>query len=714
MQLVPIGVRGDLYVGGDGLARGYLNNPMLTSERFVRNPFRDDTDTQLYNTGDHARFRPDGHIEFLGRTDLQVKIRGYRIELEEIETVLNQHPAVRRSAIVPGERNSLAEDSLVCYVVPRQQRALSVNELREYLKDKLPVYMIPSMFISIENFPLTPNGKLDRSKLPAPKPTFNESVVSARTEIEELVAQVWRDVLKLDTIGIHENFFELGGHSLLAVQIISRLRGIFDKDVPIPAIFDTPTIAGLATTIEKTISGGWNDLPPITHTPRDEPLPLSMNQEHLWYLDKAMPGTCFFNMPYVYQLSGDLNVGALEKALKQILSRHEALRTVFSEVDGHPVQIITDKVEFQLPLIDLRTQSAGDASERAAAQILEERLSPFDLAKGPLIRTTLIRLTDGESLLLLSIHHIISDYESILILRRELVALYASFVDEVPIQLDKLDTQFADFAVWERQMLKHNLFNSHLDFWQKQLVELPLQYQSRDNGTGRTKAFFHSGVGTINFDGNQLSRIKHLAMRESCTPFLLITAALAIFTHQLTGQREVRVGTLSSDRHRKGTEFVVGPMMNTLVLRLQIDPITSLANFLTRTRETVLAAFTHQKLPFEYLARALERNQKATRDGLFQILMIYNRASASINVPSLTLAPFEMNRLFVTNDTTLTACEMIIRLNDSSTKLSGTVTYNEEVFRSDVVLSLGESLMYVIEVMIREPCRLISTIGLGN
>ena len=338
LQPVPIGVPGELYIGGAGVARGYLNRPDLTAERFISSSFKRMAASALYRTGDVARYRPDGNIEFLGRADNQVKIRGYRIELGEIEAVLTKHPTVKDCVVVVCEHESRTGKNLVGYVVPREHSVLSVTELRRYLKEKLPEYMIPSSFVVLEALPLMPNGKVDRNRLPPPdgtRPPLTREFVSPRTEIEELIAQTWREVLKIENVGIYDNFFELGGHSLLATQIVARLQEAFNKDVPLRVLFDAPTIAELAQELETIIRDGRApELPPIVPVPRDGPLPLSMNQEHLWHLDQMIPGTHFFNMPYVYRLSGDLNVAALEKTLKEIIRRHEALRTVFVKSTG--------------------------------------------------------------------------------------------------------------------------------------------------------------------------------------------------------------------------------------------------------------------------------------------------------------------------------------------------------------------------------------------
>ncbi|TMI56674.1 amino acid adenylation domain-containing protein [Candidatus Bathyarchaeota archaeon] len=474
LQPEPLGVPCELYIGGAGLARGYLNRPDLTAERFIPNPFNDEPGSRLYRTGDRAHYLCDGNIEFLGRVDDQVKIRGYRIEPREIESVLNQHPAVKETVVVLRERDSSGDKDLVAYFVPRQDSSPSVIDLRGFLRRKVPQYMMPAILIAIDALPLSPNGKVDRSKLPPPddsRPNLEETFVEPRTEAEQLVAQVWEEVLKLDKVGICDNFFEFGGHSLSAIQVISRLREVFGKNIPLRLLFEEPTVAGLVPSIEKTIRGDLeSELPPIVPVPRNGPLPLSVNQEQLWNLDQMIPGTHFFNMPYVYRLSGELSIAALEKSLKELIRRHEALRTVFAKVDGCPVQVIKEVPDLQLPVVDLLSLPPGDVEQQAAGLILEERERPFNLATGPLLRTKLLRLTDNEYLLLVTMHHIISDHWSMRIFRREVLALYEAFSQGRSSPLPEPAIQFADYASWERRLLNEGLLNTQLTFWKKQLA----------------------------------------------------------------------------------------------------------------------------------------------------------------------------------------------------------------------------------------------------
>ena len=397
LQPVPIGVRGELYISGDGLARGYLNRPELMAEQFVANPYSDKPGSRLYKTGDVARYLVDGNIEFLARIDNQVKIRGHRIELGEIETILNQHPAVKESVVVARDRDSSGEKELVGYVVSTHESALSSANCGDFLQEKLPDYMMPSLFVFLETFPLTPNGKVDRNALPPPdgeRPQLDQGFVEPRTEIEELIAQVWREVLKLDKIGVHDNFFELGGHSLLATRVVARLRGSFHVDIALRKLFELPTVAGLAQHIDLLRHSEFGtNIAPIVPVDRTQPLPLSFSQRRLWYLQKVDTNLSAYNIPAAFRVKGDLNSAALEQALNEMVARHEVLRSYVKEVDGQPRQEILPSLRIALPVIDLTHLPDEQAETEAKRLFSADARQLYDLANVPLMRATLVKLS---------------------------------------------------------------------------------------------------------------------------------------------------------------------------------------------------------------------------------------------------------------------------------------------------------------------------------
>jgi acyl carrier protein/NRPS condensation-like uncharacterized protein len=592
---------------------------------FIADPFREGQGGRLYRTGDRGRYLPDGNIEFIGRVDNQVKIRGYRIELGEIEAVLTKHPRVKECVVAACENESRTGKNLVGYVVARENSALSINELRTYLKGKLPEYMIPSSFVVLEALPLMPNGKVDRNTLPLPdgtRPPLTGEFTSPRTEIEELIAQTWQEVLKIENVGIYDNFFELGGHSLLATQIVARLQEAFNKDVPLRVLFDAPTIAELAQELETIIRDGRSpELPPIVPVLRDGPLPLSMNQEHLWHLDRKMPDTHFFNMPYVYQLSGELNVEVLERALREIIRRHEALRTVFREVDGRPVQIVKDEPDFWLPNYDLTNYSPDDASQVAAQYVLNERTTPFDITIGPLLRVQLLQLRRTRFLLLVTVHHIVSDYLSMRLFRAELTTLYEAFAQglESPLPLPRI--QFGDYAFWERQQIAQDNFREQRAYWKEELTKSGMQNDV--NSDDQLLNEFQQQ--SIQIDQPLFEQIAKCAREHNCTPFFVIITGLFIMTYRVFGEPEIFMGVLLSNRRRMETQSLIGHFINTVVLRDRVNLSDTFNNALMRIKRIFFEAFARQEVPLQQVVLDIEEHYGSKCESLFRILLNYRR-----------------------------------------------------------------------------------------
>jgi amino acid adenylation domain-containing protein len=474
LQAVPIGVVGEVYIGGDGLARGYLNRSDLTKEKFIPNPFSNDRQARLYKSGDLARYLPNGNIEYLGRIDRQVKLRGFRIEIGEIEAAIYQHPEIREAVVIVREDRQ-DDKRLVGYVVS-QSTDISALELRNLLKAKLPDYMIPSAFVVLEKFPLTANGKIDRRALPAPD---TSSYIQDRcyqppgTPTEEVVAAVWLEILGVE-VGINVNFFEVGGHSLLATQVISRLQKAFAVELPLQYLFQYPTIAELSECIDRVRQAGKSlKLPAIEPVARTENLPLSFAQQRLWFLDQLEEGSSTYNVPAALELKGTLNPVALEQSLVAICQRHEALRTIFPIVNGYPVQVIASDLTITMPVIDLRHVPKDRQNIQVQHLAKEEAQQPFDLANGPLLRTTLLKLGEKSHVLVLVMHHIISDGWSLGVLVCELSALYQAFAKSEPSPLPELPIQYADFAHWQHQWLQGEVMKKNLSYWNEQLANLP-------------------------------------------------------------------------------------------------------------------------------------------------------------------------------------------------------------------------------------------------
>jgi amino acid adenylation domain-containing protein len=522
LQPVPIGVAGELYVSGDGLARGYLNRADLTNQKFIPNPFGrgrgageqgsrgageqgsrgageklqqsfpsaplhlcpSASSERLYKTGDLARYLPHGNIEFLGRIDDLVKIRGFRVELGEVEAVLSKHPQINQAvAKVFGE--SAREKYLVAYFVPIPGESITVEQLRNFLTEQLPDYMIPSAFVEMESFPLTPNGKVNRRTLPEPttsRPELSQTFVEPRTPTEEILAGIWRDVLGLERVGIFDNFFDLGGHSLLATQVIALTRKAFGIELPLLSLFESPVIAPLAQKIATAKAPNRQELSLKRFPSQDEPIPISLTQLELWFFDQFYPGNSIYNLPLVYRITGALNEKALEESLREIVRRHETLRSTFQVKNGQVVYAIVNEPVFDFSIIDLRHLPTAERETEVTQQAEKEIKHPFDLARGPLLRSKLWRLDEQEYMFIAVTHHIVADGWSFSVLTQELAELYAAFCEGKPSPLTELPIKYTDFAQWQRQWLQGEVLESQLQFWQKHLgitppiLQLPTDY----------------------------------------------------------------------------------------------------------------------------------------------------------------------------------------------------------------------------------------------
>ena len=483
LRLLPVGVPGELHVGGAGLARNYLDRPALTAERFIPNPFGDTAGSRLYKTGDLGRYLPDSNIEFLGRMDHQVKIRGFRIEVGEIEAALSKHPDVRE-AVVLARENQAGEKRLVAYLTTDRKTPLSTKELRDSLKNQLPEYMLPTAFVTLESFPLTPNRKVDRRALPEPEAMTNdleETYVAPSTPQEEILVDIWSQLLGIARVGVHDNFFEQGGHSLLATQLVSRVREAFKVDVPVRTLFENPTVAGLAAAITATGRGGTKiSLPPIARGSRTGAMPLSYAQQRLWLLDRMEPGNPNYNYPAGLRLSGRLNVQALNQSVNEIICRHDVLRATFSDHDGTPVQIIVPPRATSFPIVDLSLLPSEDREKTISRLAEAESQRPFDLDQGPLLRIRLLQLDEQENVILFTMHHIACDGWSIGVFARELSEIYHAFSTGECSPLVELPLQYSDFAEWQRQSLQGDALEAQLDYWRRRLGgQLPVLHLPR-------------------------------------------------------------------------------------------------------------------------------------------------------------------------------------------------------------------------------------------
>jgi len=714
LRPVPLGIPGELWIGGDGLARGYRNRPDLTAERFLPDPFAERPGARLYRTGDLARFRADGAIEFLGRADHQVKVRGHRIELGEIEVALESHEAVER-AVVMAAPDGL---SLAAWVLPRG--SASPAELRGYLQGRLPEYMIPSAFVALESFPLTPNGKIDRRALAAnrPRPAAAPTErVAPRSPAEELLAGIWERVLGVEGIGAHDNFFALGGHSLLATQMISRVRDAFAAELPLRALFEAPTVAGLAARIEAARSEPGAAAPPLVRVPRDGRLPLSFGQQRLWFLDQLEPGSAAYNMPAAVRLEGELDPAALAGALSEVVRRHEVLRTVFRLPGGEeePVQVILPAGGVPLPLVDLsglpRVARQAEAHRRATA----EARRPFVLSRGPLLRAALLRM-DGpegvrgsEHVLLLAVHHIVNDGVSTGLLLRELAALYGALGQGRPSPLADLPVQYADYAAWQRHWLNGGVLEAQIAYWRQALAGIP---PLLDLPTDRPRPGIQTFRGALRrtiFPAALADEVRRLGRSLGLTPFMVLLAAFQTLLHRVSGQDRLAVGSPAANRSRMELEGLIGFFVNTLVLAGDLSGEPGFQELLTRTREAALGAFAHQDLPFEKLVEELAPERNLAHAPLFQVLFTFQSAAAPAAEPlpagGLVISP-------VAAEMGAAKFELTLEIEDRGRGFAAALEFNTDLFDAATAGRLLEQLCDLLAAAVARPESRVSELPL--
>ncbi|HZI09664.1 MAG TPA: amino acid adenylation domain-containing protein, partial [Myxococcus sp.] len=689
LKPVPVGVPGELYVGGDGLARGYLGRPALTAERFVPHPLAATPGERLYRTGDKVRWSADGTLEFLGRNDFQVKVRGFRIELGEVEAVLRQAPGVEEAVVVVRE-DVPGDKRLVAYVVGE---AVEPRALRAFLEQKLPEYMVPSALVPLPALPLNANGKVDRKALPAPEaPTSDaEAYVAPRTATEETLTRIFAEVLNLPRVGVHDDFFELGGHSLLATQVVSRIRATLDVELPLGELFTSPTVAALAGHLETL---GRANQQPIPLAPRDAPLPLSFAQQRLWFLDQLQPGSATYNIAAALKLEGSLDAEALRQALQALVQRHEALRTSFVVRDGVPTQHIHPEARVELPVVELEPARRDAEAARLAR---EEALRPFDLAQGPLVRTTLLRLAPEQHLLLVTMHHIISDGWSIAVMVRELGAYYRQFLGGEPAGLPPLPVQYADHAVWQREWLRGEVLKRKLEWWKQELTGAPAALELPTDRPRPAAQTYAGAVLPVRLPRALSEAVKALAQREGATPFMVLLASFQLLLSRYSGQEDVVVGSPIANRNRAETEGLIGFFVNTLALRTRIDARQSFSQLLRQVRQRTLAAYEHQDVPFEKLVEELQPQRDLSRSPLFQVtLTLQNAPTEALRLPGLTLR-------LLPPDVDTSKFDFSLLLEEGGEGFSGLLNYNTDLFDAGTMERLLRHYAVLLEAAVAAP-----------
>ena len=685
LAMCPVGVPGQLFIEGDGVARGYLNNAVLTKQKFIQNPFNNQEKSLMYSTGDLVKYLPDGNIEFIGRVDDQIKIRGFRIELGEIESVLREHKEVRQAAVLA--KDGSGGKRLVAYVVT--DVLFNPESIIAYLKDRLPDYMVPAVIVELKSLPLTPNGKIDRQALPDPdgNEMLSGKYVAPRNKVEEKLAVIWQDVLELEKVGVNDDFFELGGHSLLAIRLISAIRKEFTVEMPIGDIFEYSTIASLQARLKSQSNAAV--LPSIQmETSRPQHIPLSFSQERLWFIDQ-LEGSVPYHRPMILRIKGALNSKGLAYSLRALVNRHEVLRTVILSDEGQPYQHIMDKDTWELSVNDgLRFSEDFEGLQNYIKQTINK---PFDLSKDHMIRANLIVFNDYDNILILTLHHIASDLWTSSVLVKEMMEYYSAYVENRPSELPLLPIQYADYAIWQRNYLQGEILDKKIDYWKGKLggvavLELPTDHPRPAIWST------HGASKEFSIDKKLSADLQALSLKQGATLFMTLLAAFKVLLHRYSGQEDICVGSPIANRTQKEVEGLIGFFVNTLALRSEVNSDSSFVQLLQKIKITMLEAYENQETPFEKVVDAVVLERDLSRNPLFQILFALQNTS---EVPTLRFGDLNLSEETHEDKTTLFDISFFITettdglqlLVQYSTVLYGDQTINRMVSHFKQLLS---------------------------
>ncbi|MBC9915636.1 non-ribosomal peptide synthetase [Chitinophaga varians] len=699
-QLCPVGIPGELYIGGSGVAAGYLNKEELTRERFMANPFITGTQGKLYRTGDIVKYLPDGNIVFIGRGDSQVKINGYRVEPGEIERVLNQCSLVRHGIIIVKE-DSFGQSQLAAYVIPAG--VPDRNGIYAYLKAHLPVYMLPASLTSQESFPMLANGKVDLKALSgtAAGLPLTDNYTAPRNDMEQMLADRWQALLGVERVGIHDDFFSLGGHSLLAMRLIFALRQSLQVELSIRAIFNFPTIAALAEHLH-----GYNkqwQLPPVEAAERPAKIPLSYSQERLWFIDH-LEGSVQYHIPAVLKLNGHLHPEGLAYALKTIVNRHEVLRTQIIEEAGIAYQQVRDQDGWQLEIISERAYLENGTSLESYVQSLIA--VPFDLSRDHMLRAQLIVLGEAAHILVVTMHHIASDGWSTGIIVKELMELYDAYIGNRAAQLLPLPIQYADYAIWQRKQLSEAVLADKLSYWKDKLtgvatLALPVDF-ARPVAAG-----VHGGTVSFNLDSELSEQIRKLSQQQGTTLFMTLLAAFKLLLYRYSGQEDICVGSPIAGRTQKEVEGLVGCFVNTLALRSEIKVNLSFVSLLQQVKQTTLGAYDHQEVPFEKVVEAVVKERDLGRSPLFQVMFAVENAP---EVPELHLGEVIISGALAENTTA--QYDLAFSVVEEKGHLRVNIVYRMDLFREDTIMRMKGHFEQLLLSVVRTPGARIDTLAM--
>lgn len=688
LNLMPIGAAGEIYIGGAGIGRGYINKPEMTTDRFVENPFC--KSQKIYKTGDLARWYPAGEIEYLGRIDQQVKIRGLRIELGEIENMLLKHDCVNKVAVVVKQYDN--DHKFLCGYFEGDSTVGS-RQLRDFLMKSLPQYMIPSYFKYMDKLPLTPSGKVDRKRLPELDTSviISREYVAPESDMEVQLAEMWQNILGIELISTNENFFEIGGDSLYAINLISRIYKVLNVEISISSLFQYPTIGELAQFLTDKRDKKYAD---IKKAEADDKYPLTSQQKRLFLLNQIEGDSTTYNMPFALVINGILDEEKLQNSFRTIIDKHETLRSCFEIVEGEPVQVIKPQVEFNIEKID-PGKAASDIENLAPGFV-----RPFDLKKGPLLRVGLVKVSENKHILLLDMHHIISDRASILIFIKEFVQLYGGQF------LTQLQIQYKDYAVWQKKLFENEIFKKQEEYWLEQFegdlpaLDLPLDYARP------VQQSFEGDKVKFEINARLTGDLKKLAHEKNATMYMIFLAAFNILLSKYSGQEDIIVGSPFSGRNNSQIEDLIGMFVNTIALRNKPEQAKTFSQFLSEVKENTLLALSNQDYPFEELVNKLKVHRDLSRNPIFDTMFIYNRNEATgIEKLGLDISTHIFNN-------GISKFDLSLQADDCGNNIELFFEYCTKLFKRPTIENLAEHLKILLQNIVRDPEAKISELDI--
>ncbi|MDQ2926398.1 MAG: amino acid adenylation domain-containing protein [Acidobacteriota bacterium] len=694
-RLLPAGVTGEMYVGGGGVAREYLNRPELTAERFIPDPFSPEPSARLYKTGDLGRFRSDGNIQHMGRADSQVKIRGFRIELGEIENTLRRHSAVSDCVVVARE-DQPGDKRLVAYIVASVDSTPDVKEIRAHLGSSLPEYMVPAAMMLLDELPLTSSGKIDSKALPAPDYAAGQSDIDGgapETAVQQIVAAIWSEVLKLDRIALGNDFFQIGGHSLLATQVIARVRQAFGVDVPLRCLFETPTLRDMCAEVDRLLQAGrMSESPALTKVDRSVPLRLSFAQQRFWLMNQLNPNDTGYNVKTAIRMIGALDIAVLQECITEIFSRNEVLRTTYRGTGGVPTQVIQPATPAQLEIVDIEGTGVDEALRIAAVAALK----PFDLAAGPVCRFYLYRIGARDHILVMVTHHIAMDGSSTSIVFEDLGNLYSQLCAGERPRLEEKTFDYADFSAWQRQWMQGDVLGEHLSFWRGHLDGLPPHMELPTDRSVETS----SGAGdarSFRMSPEFFEQLTEFCRTHRVTQFTVMLWSLGILLHRWSGGKSFAIGTVAGNRPVAGLERVVGCFLNMLPLRMDVHSSDSALDVLARTRTTVLDGFSHAQCPFEAIVEAMKVERSAHRNPVFNVgLLLQNFSEMAFVTESLDAKAIGFER-----ETALLDLRFVASIRADKAVIG--CEYKRDLFDPETIDLLLEAYAAIVQALIADP-----------